>query len=164
MKSKTVLSIGFLTGFSLSCISAMAATVEVQWQEPEHYRDMRTTDSGQNRYQAKVMDELETQFRQSAEVLPEGQTLHITVKDVDLAGSIEYFYRNYPFGLRVVRNIDSPAMELSYALVDSTGEIVKSGDDRLVDPGFNFSTLVKMNRSPLYYEKVLIRDWVKATF
>jgi len=164
MKGLTLSSLGLLAGFSLSCISASAATVDVQWQEPEHFQDMRTTDTSQKRFQSRVMEELEAQFRKAAEGLPEDQTLQITVRDVDLAGTIEYFFRNYPFGLRVVRNVDAPAMELSYSLVDSGGQVVKAGDDRLVDLGFNFSTLMPLDRSPFHYEKVLIRDWMRATF
>ena len=164
MKRQSVGSLVTLLGLALSCISVNAATVQVQWEEPGQYRDIRTTNGVQKRFQASVMEELEVQFQKSAQTLPEDQVLQVTVKDLDLAGEIEYFYRNYPFGLRVVRNVDAPAMTLGYSLVDSNGTVLRSGEERVVDLGFNFSTWAPLDRSPLHYEKVLIRDWVRETF
>jgi len=137
-----------------------AATVEVTWSDPLQFRDIRSTDSGQQRFQSRVMTELETQFRdETVARLETGQTLTIEVADVDLAGEIEYFHANYPFGLRVIRNVDFPQMTLSYELRDADGMLVKSGTEKLADLGFRFGLLLPADRSALRYEKQMIKEW-----
>jgi opacity protein-like surface antigen len=144
---------------------AQAATVEVSWNDPQGFRDIRTTNGGQQRFQASVMSELEQQFQHEAAArLQEGQVLTIAVDDIDLAGEIEYFYTNYPFGLRVIRNVDFPQMTLSYELRDADGKLVKSGTEKLADLGFRFSTLTQVDRSALRYEKQMIKEWAQQSF
>lgn len=141
--------------------AAHAATVEVSWKDPAAYRDIRATNGGQQRFQASVMNELEQQFRQEAAArLQEGQVLSIAVDDVDLAGEIEYFHTNYPFGLRVIRNVDFPQMTLTYELRDAEGKLVKSGTTQLADLGFRAGRLLPADRSALRYEKQMIKEWV----
>jgi hypothetical protein len=141
---------------------AHAATVEVSWKDPKEFRDIRATDTGQQRFQSSVMVELDEQFRdEAASRLATGQTLKISVDDIDLAGEIEYFHRNYAFGLRVIRNVDFPQMTLSYELRDADGKLLKSGTEKLADLGFRFSTLMPIDRSALRYEKQMIREWMQ---
>jgi hypothetical protein len=140
--------------------AAHAASVEVSWTYPQDFRDIRTTNGGQQRFQARVMSELEQQFQHEAVTrLQEGQVLTIEVADVDLAGEIEYFHANYPFGLRVIRNVDFPQMTLSYELRDADGMLVKSGTEKLADLGFRFGLLLPADRSALRYEKQMIKEW-----
>src|SRR5690606_31746600 len=112
----------------LMAAAVQAAPVELQWGDPEEFRDIRATNNNQDRFEQRTLRELEEAFREEAEALPENYTLHVTVKDLDLAGEIEYFHRDHPFGLRVVRNVDYPKMELAWELRDEYDEVVKSGD------------------------------------
>lgn len=145
--------------------AAHAATVAVSWNDPQAFRDIRATNGGQQRFQASVMTELEEQFRDEATGrLESGQVLTIAVDDIDLAGEIEYFYANYPFGLRVIRNVDFPQMTFSYELRDADGKLVKSGTEKLADLGFRFSTLMPVDRSALRYEKQMIKEWAQQSF
>ncbi len=155
------------TAFGLATSAgAQAATVAFEYTTPDHFRDIRATDESQPKFEQNVLREFEDAFRQeAARQLPEGQTLHVTLKDVDLAGDIEYFHRSYPFGLRVIRDVDFPQMELSYELRGANGDVLKSGNERVADMGFRtpaFATRVNMD--PLDYEKAMIRDWVRDTF
>ena len=148
----------------LSVSTVQAATVELEWQQPELWRDIRAVDSSQQRYLERIMDELGEECRAEAEKLPADQNLHIAVRDVDLAGEIEYFYRNYPFGLRVIRNVDTPRLELSYELRDADNNVLQAGEDELRDPGFHFITMAIYDRNPFRYERALISDWYRQEF
>jgi hypothetical protein len=143
-----------------------AATLQLSWSEPNKYRDIRATDTNKYKFQARVMAELEKQFRKEAEKLPADQVLQVAVSDLDLAGEVEYFYTSYPFGLRVIRNVDFPQIEFSYELRDAAGKAVKTGEEKLSDLGFRSSALVAANRldSSLHYEKKLIHEWYQQTF
>lgn len=151
-------------GLAMSA-GAQAATVAFEYTNPEDFRDIRATEQSQPKFEQSVLRELEDEFRAQAATLPEGQTLHVTLKDVDLAGDIEYFHHSYPFGLRVIREVDFPQMELSYELRGAGGEVIKSGEERLSDMSFHFPAFAsRLNVEPLDYEKALIRDWVRETF
>lgn len=160
-----IFAAGVASLLALSATQAPAATVELEWGDPAKFRDIRAASEGQVRFQEQVMSQLEEIFRKKGTAsLEEGQTLHISVKDVDLAGEIEYFHPNYPQGLRIVRNVDSPAFVLSYELRDADGSVLKSGEDRIRDLGFNYKTLNMLDRTPLRHEKELINQWYEGLF
>jgi hypothetical protein len=150
-------------GLAMSA-GTQAATVAFEYADPGEFLDIHATDQSQKKFEESVMRELEKQFREEAEALPEGQTLQVTVKDVDLAGDIEYFHRSYPFGLRVVRNVDFPRLEFSYVLRDENGAVISSGDENISDLGFRDDILVQRNMDPLDYEKEMISEWYDKTF
>jgi hypothetical protein len=151
-------------GLAMSA-GAQAATVAFEYTNPDDFRDIRATEQSQPKFEQSVLRELEDEFRAQAARLPDGQTLHVTLTDIDLAGDIEYFHQSYPFGLRVIRDVDFPRMELSYELRDSNGQVIQSGEDKISDMGFRTPTYAsRLNMEPLDYEKTLIRDWVRATF
>jgi hypothetical protein len=156
--SKTLIAAA--CGLAMSA-GAQAATVAFEHTDPNDFRDIRATDQGQAKFEERVLRELEDQFRKEAAALPEGQTLQVTVKDLDLAGDVEYFHRWYPFGLRVVRNVDFPRMEFSYVLRDANGRVLSEGDEELSDMSFRFNTLIDRTRDPLDYERRLISEWAK---
>lgn len=150
-------------GLAMSA-GAQAATVAFEHADPNDFRDIRATNESQKKFQEGVIRELEEQFRKEAAALPEGQTLQVTLKDIDLAGDVEYFHRWYPFGLRVVRNVDVPRMEFSYVLRDADGAVIRAGDEKLSDLGFRNNALIDRQQQPLDYEKRLISDWYAETF
>lgn len=157
---KTLSALALLLSSALSA----AATVELSWDDPAKFRDIRVTNENQARFQTRMIEELEEQFRHEAEKLPADQTLHLTVHDVDLAGDIEYFHRGYPFGLRVIRNVDFPAIELSYELKDANDTVLKSGSERIRDMSFRSPALTPWKQDPFRYENQLIKDWYDTEF
>jgi hypothetical protein len=155
-----------VTALTLSAVGslAQAANVVVEWKNPEHFRDVRATNEGRTRFRDRVLADLEKAFQESAASLPADQTLHLTVTDVDLAGDVEFFHPNYPWGLRVMRRVDAPSMDLSFELRDANDKVLQSGEARLSDRSYNLRTAVPVDRSPLRYERNMIRTWVRETF
>jgi hypothetical protein len=159
---RTVFAVAFGLAFSAG---AQAATVAFEYTDPQDFRDIRATEQGQKNFERDVLSELEEQFREEAAALPDGQTLRITMVDVDLAGDVEYFHRAFPFGVRVIRDIDFPQMQISYELRNAAGEVIQSGDDKIADMSFRFPTYATHNHiDQLDYEKALISDWYDDTF
>ena len=148
----------------LSSALSAAATVEVSWDDPKEFKDIRVTNDNKTRFEARVIEELEEQFRHEAEKMPADQTLHLTVHDVDLAGDIEYFHRDYPFGLRVIRNVDFPTIDLSYELRDANDRVIKSGAEKIRDMSFRTPVLTTWKQDPFRYENQLIKDWYNTEF
>jgi Threonyl-tRNA synthetase len=143
---------------------AQAATVQIDWQNPEKFRDVRSTNESAERFRERVMGELTKAFEDGAKRLPADQTLHVAVSDVDLAGEVEYFHDNHPFGLRVLRRVDAPSMKIQYELRDANDRVIQSGEEKLRDLNYNQSSLLPLDRSPFKYEKDMIKSWVRDTF
>jgi hypothetical protein len=157
-----------LSAIAITLLAAMplahAATVELTWGDPVKFRDIRTAEGNQKRYQQEVMDELASQFKSQAEKLPADQILKINIKDLDLAGDLEYFHSGFPFGLRVVRNVDFPGMKLSYELRDSKNQVLKAGDSDVSDLGFRDGIQLPYQTGSYYYEKKMIKQWYQREF
>src|SRR5688500_5314047 len=141
-----------------------AATLEFSWDDPTKFRDMKQTDGNTAKFRTRVMNELEEQFRDEAEKLPADQTLHVTVHDVNLAGDVEYFHPGYPFGLRVIRSIDFPTIDLSYELMDANKAVIQSGTEQIKDLGFRNAMMNTLQHDPFKYENQLIEDWYETEF
>jgi hypothetical protein len=143
---------------------ASAATVQVDWQDPTKFRDVRATNESQEGFRERVMKELTEAFESGVSNLPEGQTLHVAVTDVDLAGEVEFFHDNYPFGLRVMRRVDAPSLSLQYELRDANDAVLKSGQETLRDRNYiRRPSALPAERSPLKYEKDMIKTWMRDT-
>ena len=149
---------------ALGLPSAYAANVEVTWTEPDTYTDIQATNDTQRHFRRNVMAALETYFQEAGATLPADQTLLVSVSDVDLAGYVEYFHPAYPFGLRVIRDVDFPRLALDYELKAADGSTISAGQDILKDLGFRFPTFSTRYAQPLGYEKRLIDRWYRDTF
>lgn len=149
------------------CVAALAqaATVEITWQDPEKYRDIRAGNEGQQNFQDRATAALTRAFEDAAaDHLPADQSLHLTITDVDLAGDVEYFFLDFPQGIRVMRDIYFPSISFSYELKDATGTVIKSGEENIKDLGYRFSGMMFINDPPFNYENRLIHDWISETF
>ena len=147
-----------------SCMawSVQAASVEIEWQDPQEYRDIRTDQVNQKRFEKRVMETLEAHFAAAAaRYLPQNQQLHVRMTDVDLAGEVEYFHTPSGQGLRVVRRLYFPSLSFQYQLRGADGEAIRSGEEDIHDMSFlNFQQGLR-HREPFVYEKRLINQWFR---
>ncbi|MBO9491032.1 DUF3016 domain-containing protein [Endozoicomonas sp. G2_1] len=141
---------------------SFAATAEVEWNEPEKYRDIRAGNETRKHFQNRVFKQLGDHFSKLAEQLPEGQTLKVKVTDVDLAGDVNFGGMNQ---VRIIKRVFSPRLEFSYQLLDKQNQEVTASDVDLKDLGFldNHLKLRYRNRS-FGYEKQMLDDWFSETF
>lgn len=144
---------------------AWAGDVEINWVEPEKYRDIRGGEVNQKRFQAQVIAALTAYFEEAAaRTLAADQTLHLNITDVDLAGDVEYFFFRFPMEIRVMRDVYFPSIEFSYELRDANGELIMSGQENLRDMGYLYSGQYYLNDPPFDFEKRMIDDWFNRSF
>lgn len=158
MKSLSVVLITVSSLF-LTFVSS-AATSEVKWTNSDKYRDVHAGDGHRAKFKARVFRKFEEHFAELAEKLPEGQTLLIDVKDVDLAGDVHQNMRR----IRVIKDIFFPRIEFSYQVVDSNKNVITSGDVDLKDMGFMMGANHRYNQDSLGYEKKMLDEWFGKTF
>lgn len=142
--------------------------VQVTWQEPEKYTDTRAANMSSKKHREHIFKQLEAHLAELSENLPAGQSLKLTVTNLDLAGRVEpgrfSGLVNSANEIRIVRDIDIPRMAFSYQLLNANGGVLKSEDVKLKDMSFLHSTRVHFNARPFAYEKHMLTEWFEDNF
>lgn len=149
---------------SFSALS-FAGEAEVKWEGVDKYTDFEPANGHEERYQEKVKGQLAEHIQTLAKELPEGQKLTLTVTDVDLTGRLEpTFGRSTSNYVRIVREIDFPRIHFNYQLTDSSGQVIKKGQEKLKNMGFNYDSLASVKRrNDLYFEEEMLTRWFNET-
>lgn len=147
--------------------AAEAGPVTVLFEHPEKYTDLKDSFSdndnerGRDRYLPFIREHLE---RAAARRLPAGQRLSVTFSDIDLAGDFEP-WRGFNFDdVRIVKDIYIPRLTFAFKVTDASGQVVKSGERKLIDMSFQMGITAGFRDDPLRYEKAMIDDWLGREF
>ncbi len=162
MKYRSVFCAIALAGLSVPAWSA--ADVEVTWEDPDSYTDVKPANESRSGFQKRTFKALEDYFVELAESLPDGQTWSVTVTNLDLAGqvwpsSFVGFGSSAGTDIRLIKEIDIPRIAFHYTLTDASGGTVKSAEVNIKDMGFMDGLARKRHRDNLAYEKEMIREW-----
>jgi hypothetical protein len=147
---------------SLACLAgpaAYAAEVEVNWDKPEKFTDIRPANESRHKYRERVMKHFAGFFADMAQKLPEGYSWKVTVTDIDLAGEIDPFAGGAGQELRVVKDIYSPAIKFSHVLQDKYGEQILNQQEQLRDMSFMNSLRSYHSNEEFNYEKQMLLQW-----
>lgn len=146
-----------LAAAALVSSAAFAGTVDVKFIDPDNMTDLAT-----NRYEeGDTMRALTNHFQELARNLPADQVLHVDVLDVDLAGTWHETRRGR---IRTVTNrADPPKFHLRYTL-ESHGQVLRSGEDRITDVDYTNHLFLGRTSTPLYYEKRVLDEWFARNF
>jgi len=131
------------------------AAVEVTFVAPAHFTDAAIRDT-------PMYGAIKTHLqRLGARYLGRGDTLRITVLDLDLAG--QDMSSRGPSGLRVMNEATPPKIRLRYRL-ERNHRIVASGEDSLSDQFYLSRPGVGLSSDELRYEKSMLDDWFREKF
>ena len=140
--------------------AAQNSKVKVELDNPVKFTDVRDaympSDKGQVANAEILRDYI---AKKSAEYVPDGYTLNVTVTNIDMAGDFEPWGRAGADDVRIVKDIYPPRIDLSFKLVDSAGNVVKEGARELRDLNFMMKINIRTTDS-MRYEKALIDDWI----
>lgn len=143
--------------------AAAPAEVTVEFANPDNYRDARESLGGHTDENALAV--LRTYLQENAPAyLQSGQKLHVTFTDIDLTGEFQMSGGGRYDRVRLVKSIYIPRMELTFALTDAGGQIVKQGTRKLTDLNFQSAALRIGSDQPYFYDKVLLEDWLRNEF
>lgn len=138
--------------------------VSVDWTDPAQFSEIKY--SG-NRWEAQrgrwVVDLAHYLQEKSAHRLSRGQTMQITITDIDRAGRYEPTVRPGLDDIRIVKDIYPPRMTLNFTLKGPDGQVLAEGERKLVDHGFLMGSNLG-NTDLLRYEKRMIDDWLRREF
>jgi hypothetical protein len=151
-------ALGFLAGGA----AALAAPVDVDTANPKRWSDLGSSPAEEQRNLKTLSGYLQ---HAGARHLAPGQTLHVTLVDVDMAGEPVPSRLRAGEDLRVARGgADWPSVTLRWRLSGADGRVVSSGEQVLSDMNYLRRVPTARDNDPLRYEKRLLDDWLKARF
>ena len=134
--------------------------VQINWHEPENYRDVRSPDGGQKRYRERVFKQLDKHFQKMASKhLPDNYSLKVKMTNVDLAGDAR-FYTGGINNFRVLKDIHWPSMEFEYQLFEDH-KLIKKDAMKVKDMSYLQRIGLRSQSESFYYDKRLISEWFK---
>jgi hypothetical protein len=138
--------------------------VTVVFERPEKFTDLKDgmtdfeNERGRERFLPFIREHLE---KRGERILPEGQKLTVTFTDIDLAGDFEAWHGIAFQDVRIVKPVYVPRLAFSYTLTDADGQVVKQGERRLIDGGFQMRRTSAFDSDSLRYEKGMLDDWLR---
>jgi hypothetical protein len=140
-----------------------ATPVIVNFIAPDKFTDVRdemNSDRGRDWLLGEIKTNIETVAR---DYVAPGQTLEITITDIDLAGDFEP-WRGMEFDhIRIMKDIYPPRMDLEFKLVGADGKVIKEGKRHLQDLAYLMNVVLPTSDS-LRYDKEMVRSWIRGEF
>ncbi|WP_084197194.1 DUF3016 domain-containing protein [Solimonas soli] len=134
----------------------------VTFKDPDKFIDAGTDGIG-SRTSPQVLDALKKHLQQlGARWLPAGQTLQITVTDIDLAGRFDP-RPGRDNRVRIMRDGDWPRIDLHYTLKQD-GRTLQDADAHLSDMSYLMNSGLTRSDDWLRYEKSMLDRWFAKTF
>lgn len=161
-KQSYLVAIAALLAVSAFAVDKKESNVTVSYQDPDKFTDARSswgtdTDKG-------YLEDLSSHIQKTAgRTLPAGQKLEVTIKDIDLAGE---FLPTRPElnTVRIVKEIYTPKISLTFKLTDANGTVIKEGERRLTDLNFMSNISLIDRNQPLYHDKAMLTEWIRTEF
>lgn len=140
-------------------------TVQVDWNDPATFADTRSNLCRNPVKPAEWLSRLAryTQSRATAR-LQEGQTLKVTITDIQRAGQCEPWRGPRMDDVRILKDIYPPSISLHYRLTDANGALVSEGDYKQTDLGYLQGSGSLDRNDTLRYEKRMLDTWLRKQF
>jgi hypothetical protein len=144
------------------------AEVEIEWDKPEKYRDVRPTNESRKRFREATFERINKYMNELASALPDNEKLLMKVSDLDLAGKVlpASFAGLGLSGsdVRIVKNIDIPRINFSYQLLSQSGDVLQQAEVKLKDMSFLDRSNFFFRNETLRYEKEMLKRWFNQEF
>jgi hypothetical protein len=159
MKTFSIATMALVWSAAVFSTPTAAADLELDWQEPENFTDIRAANDSRSRFQERVMRNFEAFFKKMADELPEGYSWQVTITDVDLAGEVDHFATNTGQPIRIIKEVNPPAIRFNHQLRDQYGEEVVGGEERFRDIRFMSRMSPGANTPEFESERMMLQDW-----
>jgi hypothetical protein len=167
MKILTGLIISALT-LGLSSQVLAQTEVEIVWDKPEKYRDVKPSNESRKRFREATFKHINEYMNKLALTLPENKKLLMKVSDLDLAGQVWpasfVGFGNSGSDVRIIKSIDIPRINFSYQLLDESGEVLQQAEVKLKDMSFLDRSNHFFRSETLRYEKNMLKRWFNKEF
>ena len=141
-------------------------SVQVAWNDPTEFSEIRLSGNRSEAARGTWVIDLASHLAERANAhLADGQTLSLTLTDIDLAGDYEPWHGPQMRDVRMLRDIYPPRIRLDFTLRDASGQVIAEGNRELRDLGYLHGLRIPTNNNDsLRYEKKLIDRWLVQEF
>jgi hypothetical protein len=157
------LTMAALPSFGADSKGAGAAQVEVTFDHPENFTDVKdsymSTDKGRDAYLAQFREYLQ---ERAPKFLQSGQKLSVQFTDIDMAGDFEPWRGPAAQDVRILKAIYIPRLKFTYRLTDADGSVVKEGKADLADMNYQNNIIGVSTQEELRYEKHMLDSWIRG--
>jgi hypothetical protein len=153
---------GFAASGALRAADVASSRVEVVFDHPDNFNDIRDTYSdtpGGRDYVLKVL----TDYVSTAadHYLPTGYKLKIVFTDITLAGRLPVQASDNDY--RIYKDTYPPDFKFTYTVTDAAGTVVSQGSDHIRDLDYLDRFITPPDSSlPLPHEKAALVEWIRA--
>ncbi|MGH8681917.1 MAG: DUF3016 domain-containing protein [Burkholderiales bacterium] len=156
--------IGVLAGALGGVHGWAAAEVQVRYQDPASFAVMRDAARPSEPVRRAYLDELKAYLeRRAASRIADGDTLVVTITDLQLAGLYDPLLHPPAASVRIVRDVTPARIDLRFTLARADGTALREGERKLRSVGYPLDPGVAP-ADPLRYEKALLDDWLRREF
>jgi hypothetical protein len=143
--------------------SAAAASLQVDFIEPERYADAHLDDfDGPDQRVLRILEQHLQEW--AGRCLRPADALQIRILDIDLAGTQDWGSRTGGHRPRIMREVTSPKITLFYNLRRGDGQVIRARE-RLTDMNYlSHSAYLRSDSMPLPYEHLMLGNWFEQTF
>ena len=155
--------LGSIAPLTAAAVTPAESSVSVTYVNPEQFTENRLYGRQDRFNRIDYLAQLKAYLiKQGQAILKPGQSLHVNITDIQLAGAYEPWRGPRWDYVRIMRDIYSPRIDLDFRLVDQDGNVLREGKRALRDLDYLHSSvgLAAAEGAPLYYDKALLRRWL----
>ena len=154
--------LGSIAPLSAAAVTPAESSVSVAYVNPEQFAENRLYGRQDRFNRIDYLAQLKAYLiKQGQAVLKPGQSLHVDITDIRLAGAYEPWRGPQWSYVRIMRDIYSPRIDLDFRLVDQDGNVLRDGKRVLRDLDYLHSGVPSATGASLYYDKALLRRWLR---
>ena len=154
--------LGSIAPLTAAAVTPAESSVSVTYVNPEQFTENRLYGRQDRFNRIDYLAQLKAYLiKQGQAVLKPGQSLHVDITDIRLAGAYEPWRGPQWSYVRIMRDIYSPRIDLDFRLVDQDGHVLRDGKRVLRDLDYLHSGVPSATGASLYYDKALLRRWLR---
>ena len=155
--------LGGIAPLAVAAVAPAESSVSVTYVNPEQFTENRLY-GWQDRFnRIDYLAQLKAYLiKQGQAILKPGQSLHVDITDIQLAGAYEPWRGPQWSYVRIMRDIYSPRIDLDFRLVGQDGNVLREGKRvlRNIDYLYSGASVPAATGTSLYYDKALLRRWL----
>jgi len=155
--------LGSIAPLAAAAVAPAESSVSVTFVNPEQFTENRLYGRQDRFNRIDYLAQLKAYLiKQGQAVLKPGQSLHVNITDIQLAGAYEPWHGPRWDYVRIMRDIYPPRIDLDFRLVDQDGNVLREGKRvlRNIDYLHSGVSLPAATGATLYYDKALLRRWL----
>ena len=154
--------LGSIAPLTAAAVTPAESSVSVTYVNPEQFTENRLYGRQDRFNRIDYLAQLKAYLiKQGQAVLKPGQSLHVDITDIRLAGAYEPWRGPQWSYVRIMRDIYPPRIDLDFRLVDQDGNVLRDGKRVLRDLDYLHSGVPSATGASLYYDKALLRRWLR---